>query len=69
MSDLLRLELLKNYGGTWIDSTVFCTEKCSEYMLNSDLFIIQNLKPRIDGKATYISNRFMTAMKKTKLLS
>jgi len=24
-SDLLRVELLIKYGGTWIDSTVFCT--------------------------------------------
>ena len=25
LSDLLRLELLIRYGGTWIDATVFCT--------------------------------------------
>ena len=27
MSDLLRLELLQQYGGTWIDATVFCSSK------------------------------------------
>lgn len=32
-SDLLRLNLLSNYGGIWIDSTFFCTGECfSEYM-------------------------------------
>lgn len=68
MSDLLRLELLKNYGGTWIDSTVFCTGKCPDYMLDADLFLFQNLKPGLNGKATCISNWFMTAKKNNKII-
>lgn len=32
-SDLLRLNLLSNYGGLWIDSTIYCTgEGFTEYM-------------------------------------
>lgn len=61
-SDLLRLALLIRYGGTWIDSTVFCAGKnIPEYMLDSDLFMFQNLKPGLDGHATCISNWFITA--------
>ena len=60
MSDLLRLELLCNHGGTWIDATVLCTGKVPEYMLDSDLFVFQNLKPGLDGDALAISSWFMT---------
>lgn len=61
MSDLLRLELLKNYGGTWIDATVFLTGQMSEYMLDSELFLFQNLKPGASGHSTNTSNWFITA--------
>ncbi len=62
LTDLLRLELLIRYGGTWIDSTVFCSGKnIPEYMLDSDLFLFQTLKPGRDGQATVISSWFITA--------
>lgn len=62
MSDLLRLELLLNYGGTWVDATVLCSGKnIPGYMLDSDLFVFQNLKPGLDGHATALSSWFMTA--------
>lgn len=62
MSDLLRLELLINYGGTWIDATVYCSGKSyPEYLFESDLFVFQNLKPGLDGHATSISSWFMSA--------
>ena len=62
MSDLLRLELLLNYGGTWIDATVFCSGgEIPDYMLESDLFVFQTLKPGADGQPTVISSWFMTA--------
>lgn len=62
MSDLLRLELLNRYGGTWIDATVFCSgEEIPDYMLNSDLFFFQTLKPGLDGQCTCMSSWFMTA--------
>lgn len=61
-SDLLRLELLIRHGGTWIDSTVLCSgENIPSYMLDSDLFMFQNLKPGLDGQCTCISNWFITA--------
>ncbi len=59
-SDLLRLELLCTYGGTWIDATVLLSGEVPGYMLDSDLFVFQNLKPGLDGHATAISSWFMT---------
>ncbi|WP_247905408.1 capsular polysaccharide synthesis protein [Streptococcus anginosus] len=62
LSDLLRLELLTKYGGTWIDGTVFCSSSdIPSYMLDSDLFLFQNLKPGLDGQVLAISNWFITA--------
>lgn len=61
-SDLLRLELLIKYGGTWIDATVFCSgNNYPEYIFNSELFVFQTLKPGLDGHATRISSWFMSA--------
>lgn len=68
-SDLLRVELLIRYGGTWIDSTVFCSSKnIPNYMLNSDFFVFQNLKPGADGNAIRISSWFMTSCSNNKIL-
>ena len=61
-SDLLRIELLIQYGGTWIDATVYCSGKnYPEYLFNSELFVFQNLKPGLDGQATRISSWFMSS--------
>jgi len=62
MSDLLRLELLIQYGGTWIDATVFCSGgHYPSYILDSDLFVFQCLKPGLDGHCNSISSWLMTA--------
>lgn len=61
-SDILRLELLSKYGGTWIDATVLITSKdVPKFIMNSDLFMYQILKPGLDGHPTRISSWFMTA--------
>lgn len=68
-SDLLRLELLQNYGGTWIDATVFCsTSEIPRYMLDDNLFLFQCLKPGRDGQVSVISNWFITAKPNHKLI-
>lgn len=62
MSDLLRLELLIRYGGTWLDATVFCSSKeVPRYMTDSDLFLFQDLKPGRDGHCQRISSWLITA--------
>lgn len=71
MTDLLRLALLIQYGGTWVDATVFCSEEIKNipnYFFDSDLFFYQNLKPGRDGDAYYISSWFMTAKTNNKIL-
>ena len=68
MSDILRLELLLRYGGTWMDATILCTGKIPEYMLDSDLFLFQNLKPGLNGHCTSISNWFITSLQDNKIL-
>ena len=71
MTDLLRLELLIKYGGTWIDSTVLCTssiEEIPEYYFGSDLFFYQTLKPGRDGQATVLSSWYMSATTNNKIL-
>lgn len=71
-SDLLRLELLVRYGGTWIDSTVLCTgnvndnQNINDY-LNVDLFFFQFLK-KGETRFLGISNWFITASTNQKVL-
>lgn len=63
-ADLLRIELLAKYGGTWLDGTVFCSEmdrQRQDFYLEPDLFLYQNLKPGLDGHATAISSWMITA--------
>lgn len=71
MTDLLRIELLLKYGGTWIDATVLCTSKeCDipKYFFESDLFVYQALKPGKDGVAAFISSWYMSACTNNKIL-
>ena len=61
-SDLLRAELLSRYGGTWMDATVLCTgANIPEYMLDSELFFFQQLKPGADGKELRMSSWMISA--------
>lgn len=65
-TDLLRLQLLIEYGGTWIDSTVLCTgfksSRAQEFKkyLDADLFLFQ-YTPEGSTKDISISNWFITA--------
>lgn len=71
-SDLLRLQLLIEYGGTWIDSTVLCTgfqdssSKFQEY-LDADLFLFQ-YTPEGTTKNISISNWFISAHSNNEVL-
>lgn len=67
-SDLLRLELLTRYGGTWIDATVLCTgSHFPQEILNADLFFFQYIR---EGNKEFhgISNWFITASSNQKAL-
>lgn len=69
LSDLLRLELLIKYGGTWIDATVWCSSPIyPDYLFDSDLFMFQNLKPGLDGQCTAVSSWFITSCSNNQML-
>ena len=65
-TDLIRLQLLIKYGGTWIDSTVLCTgvksenEEATSAFLDADLFMFQYTRPGSD-KWGGIGNWFISA--------
>jgi hypothetical protein len=45
LSDLLRMELLIRYGGTWMDATVYLTGPVPEYMYQRELFLYNHSNP------------------------
>lgn len=69
-SDLLRLELLIKYGGTWIDSTVLCTgnvnDNHNDNFLNADLFLFQYTQQ--GSIPISISNWFISACSNNEVL-
>ena len=68
-SDLLRLALLNVYGGTWIDSTVYCTGRNnSDAIINADLFVFRSLAPGNNCQISYISNWMISARAPSKIL-
>ena len=67
-SDLIRLELLIKYGGTWIDSTVLCTgNNFPEKVLESDLFLFQ-YRDAQTNKIVGFSNWFITSCTNNRVL-
>ena len=64
-SDLLRLELLITYGGTWIDSTVLCTAE-PNYAFDKPLFAFKTNEK--NDPATAAQNWFMSAEKNNPIL-
>lgn len=72
-SDLLRLQLLIKYGGTWIDTTVLCSARgevenstVREY-LDAGLFLFQ-YTPRGTSGGIQISNWFISAYSNNEVL-
>lgn len=66
-SDIVRLELLIRYGGSWVDSTVLCLG--SDYpkeILDCDLFVFQ--KESNNGQFEGLSNWFITSCTNNQIL-
>ncbi|WP_415718845.1 capsular polysaccharide synthesis protein [Maridesulfovibrio sp.] len=40
-ADIIRVFLLSQYGGIWIDSTVYCSERIPDEILEQDFFVLQ----------------------------
>ena len=52
-SDLLRLNLLKNHGGIWLDATGYMTDFVPRYILDEDFFVF------LTGNLTHFPYSFM----------
>ena len=64
-SDLIRLELLKNFGGIWIDSTVYPLQPLNEWLnLGRKFFAFSN-----PGKDRLLSTWFMAASEQSVITS
>ena len=61
-SDVLRLYLLEKYGGCWIDSTIYLTDKISQPVWDSDFCIFQK-NPQTDLQENKMSCFFIRAKK------
>lgn len=69
LSDILRLELLTQYGGIWFDATVFCTDSLLiNKMRNADidLFFFSNIMR--NNEAIALSSWFLYAKKDNAIL-
>lgn len=67
-SDMLRLELLLKYGGTWMDATILCTgNHYSKEIFDCDLFMFQSLR-KGDDRFYGTSNWFITACSNNRIL-
>ena len=64
-SDLLRLELLITYGGTWIDSTVLCTAE-PNYAFDKPLFVFKTNEK--NDPATAAQSWFISSEKNNPVL-
>lgn len=56
-SDIVRLLLLEQYGGVWIDATFYMTAPLPEYITSQPLFVYQNLS----SSPIQMSNCFIAA--------
>ncbi len=64
-SDIIRLELLIKYGGTWIDASVLCT-KMNEDFFDKPLFMFENFLK--EDKSIVASSWFITSEKNNPIL-
>ncbi len=69
MSDLLRLELLIEYGGLWLDASVFCSSSnVPKYIFDSDLFFYQHITLNKYARSVFISSWLISAKTNNKIL-
>lgn len=67
MSDIIRTYLLAEHGGIWVDATVLFTEDLPQYIIDADLFLLQNyLNTDLDG--LNIASYFISAKKNNELI-
>jgi hypothetical protein len=60
-SDLLRISVLAEQGGLWLDATVFCSGPLPRWILDVDLFVYRKLFPASNGRIAPMSNWLISA--------
>ena len=70
-SDLIRLELLTSRGGTWIDSTVFCTDanKILDVLQHTYLFCFGSVMKDSVSECMRYDNWFLHCSKPSRILN
>lgn len=64
-SDLLRISLLCEYGGTWIDSTVLCTSKdFSKFIINQPFFVFKQVDLNRKGIQPIVASNWLISSEK-----
>ena len=61
-SDILRLYLLTTYGGTWVDATLYLTDRIPQKIFDSEFFVLQK-NPKTDAFGDKMSCYFIRADK------
>ena len=67
LSDIIRILLLYEYGGCWIDATVYCSAKIPEYMLEGNMFVFK--WSLLDQSTLPISSWWIQALKGEKIIA
>lgn len=61
-ADLIRVSLLAQYGGLWLDATVLCTGEVPDYILNAEMFVYKEvLLDRTDELPIVASNWLLSS--------
>ena len=65
-ADLLRLNLLKNHGGIWMDATLYITDFVPKYIVDEDFFVFliaKQARYSYSHSSTFMANCFIRAKK------
>lgn len=66
-ADIVRVELLYEHGGIWLDSTAFVTEPIPDWIIKEDFFVF--MVGNVGQKYSYMQNCFIRARRGAYLLA
>lgn len=66
-ADIVRVELLYEHGGIWLDSTAFVTEPIPDWIIKQDFFVF--MVGNVGQKYSYMQNCFIRARRGAYLLA
>lgn len=68
-SDIVRADLLSNFGGIWIDATVLLTTPLEKYITDSDLFAFRTTFNDSEDTPILISSWFLSSKKNNPIIT